>query len=49
MARFGRTLAFLFFMLIFILGAQMALKVSVPYLRGVSASLAGAIESSSTN
>lgn len=49
MERFGKTLAFLFFVLLFILGAQMALKVSVPYIRGVSASLAGAIESSSTS
>lgn len=49
MERFGKTLLFLFFVLIFIIGAQMALKVSVPYLHTVSGSLASAIESSSTN
>jgi hypothetical protein len=45
MERFGKTLMFVFFILIFILGAQMALKISVPYIHSVSASLADAIQS----
>jgi hypothetical protein len=46
MERFGKTLLFLFLVLIFFKGAQMALKISVPFLRPISASLADAIESS---
>lgn len=42
--RFGKTLVFLFAILIFILGAQMALKISIPYIRSISGSLASAIE-----
>jgi hypothetical protein len=45
MEKFGRTLVFLFLILIFVIGAQMALKVSVPYIRSVNQSLADAIES----
>jgi hypothetical protein len=43
--KFGRTLVFLFLILIFVIGAQMALKVSIPYIRTVNQSLADAIES----
>ncbi len=46
MQKFGRTLVFLFLILIFVLGAKMALKISVPFLRPISASLADAIQSS---
>lgn len=43
--KFGKTLLFLFLILIFILGAEMALKISIPYIRSVNGSLAAAIES----
>lgn len=46
MEKFGRTLMFVFFILLIVLGAQMALKVSVPFIRPISASLADAIQSS---
>lgn len=49
MERFGKTLLFLFLILIFVIGAQGALKISVPYLRTLSGSLASFIESTSTN
>ena len=45
MQKFGKTLLFLFLILIFVIGAQMALKISVPYIHPVSASLADAIAS----
>lgn len=45
MERFGKTLLFLFLILFFVLGAKMALKVSDPYIRRVSASLADALAS----
>lgn len=42
--KFGKSLLLLFFVLVFILGAKMALKVANPYIRKVSAGLADAIE-----
>lgn len=45
MQKFGKTLAFVFFILLLVLGAQMALKISVPFIRPISASLADAIGS----
>lgn len=45
MQKFGNTVLFLFLILIFVLGAKMALKISVPFIRPISASLAAAIES----
>lgn len=47
--KFGRTLLLVFLILIFVIGAQMALKVSIPYIRSVSGSLATAIESTVTH
>lgn len=41
--KFGRTLLFLFFVVIFVLGAKLALKVANPYIRKVSPSLADTI------
>lgn len=42
---FGKTTLFVFLIVILIIGVQMALKVSVPFIRPVSGSLAAAIES----
>ena len=44
MDKFGRTLMFLFFVLLFILGAKMLLKVSDPLLRKLSPSLADTLK-----
>ena len=38
--KFGRTLLFVIFLLIFILGAKMAIRVSLPGIRKLSPSLA---------
>lgn len=43
--KFGRTLLFALFILFFVLGARMALRVIDPYTRRVSASLADALQS----
>ncbi len=43
MEKFGRTLLFLVFLLLFVVGAMMALKVAVPGIRKVSPSLGDAI------
>lgn len=43
--KFGRTLLFLFFVLLFILGAKMAIKVGGPAITRLSASLADAVKS----
>ncbi len=45
MEKFGRTLLLLLLILIFVLGAKMALKVIDPYTRRLSASLADALAS----
>ncbi len=45
MEKFGRTLLFLFLIVIFVLGAKMAIKVTDPYIRRLSASLADALAS----
>lgn len=41
--KFGKTLLLLLFILLFVLGARMALRVADPYIRRVSASLADAL------
>lgn len=41
--KFGKTLLLLLFILIFILGAKMVLRVADPYIRRVSVSLADAL------
>lgn len=46
MQKFGNTMLFVFFILLIVLGVQMALKVSIPFIRPISASLADAIQSS---
>lgn len=46
MQKFGKTLLFVFLILLIVLGAKMALKVSIPFIRPISASLADAIQSS---
>lgn len=46
MERFGKTLLFLFLVLIFIMGAKLALRVALPAVRQISTSLADAIQSS---
>ncbi len=43
--KFGRTLLFALFILFFILGAKMALRVADPYIRRASASLADSLQS----
>lgn len=43
MKNFGRTLTFLLFLLLFLVGAKMAIRVVDPYTRRVSASLADAL------
>ncbi len=44
MERFGKTLLFLFLVLLFIKGANMAFKVAQPVIRQVSISFADAIQ-----
>ena len=44
MEKFGRTLLLLLFILLFIKGANMALKIAQPTIRQISVSLADAIE-----
>lgn len=46
MQKFGKTLLFVFLILLIVLGTKMALKVSIPFIRPISASLADAIQSS---
>lgn len=43
--KFGRATLFVFLIVVLMIGVQMALKVSVPYIRPISGSLASAIES----
>jgi hypothetical protein len=43
MQKFGRTLLFVLFVLFFLVGAKMAIRVADPYTRRVSASLADAL------
>jgi hypothetical protein len=43
--KFGRTLLFALFILFFILGAKMAIRVADPFTRRVSSSLADALKS----
>lgn len=45
MEKFGRTLLFLLFVLLFFIGAKMAIRVADPYTRRMSASLADALQS----
>lgn len=45
MEKFGNTLLLLMFILLFVLGAKMALRVADPYVRRASVSLADAIKS----
>lgn len=45
MEKFGKTLLLLIFVLFFVVGAKMAIKVSDPYTRRLSASLADALQS----
>ncbi len=45
MGKYGNTLLMLFFIVIFVLGVQMTLKIANPYIRPLSASLADAIQS----
>lgn len=44
MEKFGRTLLLLLFLLLFVLGAKMAIRVGDPYIRRVSSSLADALQ-----
>lgn len=44
MERFGKTLLFLLFVLLFIKGANMAFKVAQPVVRQISVSFADAIQ-----
>ena len=43
--KFGRTLLFIVFVIMIVLGAKMALKVADPYTRKISPSLADALKS----
>jgi len=45
MEKFGNTLLLLLFVLFFVLGAKMLLKVADPVIRRVSVSLADAVKS----
>ncbi len=45
MEKFGKTLLLLIFVLFFIVGAKMALRIGDPVVRRVSASLADALQS----
>lgn len=45
MGNYGNTLLMLFFIILFVIGAQMVLKIANPYIRPLSASLADAIQS----
>lgn len=44
MEKFGRTLLFVVFVLMIVLGAKMAIKIGNPYIRKVSPSLADTLQ-----
>jgi hypothetical protein len=43
--KFGRTLLFIVFLIMIVIGAKMTIKIADPYTRKVSASLADALKS----